>query len=197
MTLVLASGSSARRAILAATGIAFDVRTADIDERAVEAPLVTRSAAPAAVAAALAAAKAMAVSRAIPEAHVIGADQTLDCDGVLWHKPASRTEARDQLAVLSGRTHRLTSALAVARKGTIVWQHTEAAHMTLRPLTAEEIGAYVAAAGDAALGSVGAYQIEGPGIRLFERIDGDYFTILGLPLLPLLAYLRGEGVIGW
>jgi septum formation protein len=197
MTLVLASASPARSALLAAAGLAFGVTPAAIDERAVEIPLVAGGASPADLAAALAEAKAVAVSHTAGNAFVVGADQTLDLDGNRWTKPASLAEAREQLARLSGREHRLHSAVAVARGGRMIWHHVASAGLTMRPLTAAAIDAYLADVGKAALASVGAYQIEGPGIRLFERIDGDYFAILGLPLLPLLKYLRGEGEIAW
>jgi septum formation protein len=197
MTLVLASASPARSALLSAAGLSFSVLPASIDERAVEIPLIAGGASPADLAAALAEAKAVAVSRAAGDALVIGADQTLDLDGNRWTKPASEADAREQLARLSGREHRLHSAVAVARAGRVTWHHAESAGLTMRPLTAAAIDAYLAAAGAAALSSVGAYQIEGPGIRLFERINGDFFAILGLPLLPLLAYLRSEGEIAW
>lgn len=197
MTIVLASASAARSALLAAAGVRFTVRPAAIDERAVEIPLIAGGASPADVAAALAEAKAVAVSRAADDALVIGADQTLDLDGTRWTKPANLAEAREQLARLSGREHRLHSAVAVARGGRVTWLHAESAGLTMRALSATAVDAYLAEAGDAVLESVGGYQIEGPGIRLFERIDGDYFAILGLPLLPLLAYLRGEGEIAW
>jgi septum formation protein len=197
MTLVLASGSAARSALLAAAGVSFTIRPAAIDERAVEIPLTAGGASPADVAAALAEAKAVAVSRDAPDALVIGADQTLDFDGRRWTKPATLAEAREQLARLSGREHRLHSAVAVARDGRVTWHHAASAGLTMRPLTASAIDAYLAVAGEAVLSSVGASQIEGPGIRLFDRIDGDYFAILGLPLLPLLAYLRAEGEIAW
>ncbi|CAN5131739.1 Maf-like protein [soil metagenome] len=192
--LILASGSQTRATLLRNAGVSFSVRTAAIDERAVEAPLIARGAKPRDVAAALAEAKALAVSRQHPGL-VIGADQTLDLAGRQWSKPRSLAEAAEQSAALAGRTHALHSALAVARDGAIAWRHVESARLAMRPLTGAEIAAYIAEVGDAALTSVGAYQIEGPGIRLFERIDGDHFTILGLPLLPLLAYLRAEGTI--
>ncbi len=197
MTVVLASASSARRALLEAAGVPFDVRPAGIDERAVEVPLIAGGASPADLASALADEKALAVSREDGNAVVIGADQTLDVDGNRWTKPANLAEAREQLARLSGREHRLHSAVAIARGGTLHWRHREEARLTLRPLTAAEIDAYLGEAGEAVLASVGAYQIEGPAIRLFERIEGDYFAILGLPLLPLLRYLRSEGEIAW
>ena len=197
MTLVLASGSAARKALLAAAGVPFTAEPAAIDERALEIPLLAGGASPADIATALAEAKAVAVSREETGALVVGADQTLDLDGRRWTKPASAAEAREQLAMLSGREHRLHSAVAVARGGRVIWLHADSASLTMRALSPTAIDAYLAEAGDAALGSVGGYQVEGPGIRLFERIDGDYFTILGLPLLPLLAYLRAEGEIGW
>jgi septum formation protein len=197
MTLVLASSSPARVAVLAAAGVVFAVRPAAIDERAVEAPLTARGGTPAEAAATLAEAKALAVSREAPGALVIGADQTLDVEGARLTKPGSLADARDQLARLSGRTHALNSAVAVARDGVVLWRHGDVARLTMRTLSAGAIDAYLAEVGDKALLSVGAYQIEGPAVRLFERIDGDFFTILGLPLLPLLAYLRSEGEIAW
>ncbi len=193
--LVLASGSPARRALLANAGLTFDIDPAALDERAVEAPLIASGAAPAEIAMALAEAKAVEVSRRRGDARVIGADQTLDCDGHRGTKSATLEEARVQLRRLAGRAHRLHSAIAVARGGDIVWRHLDTATLTMRSLTGAEIDAYLARVSEAVLGSVGVYQLEGEGIRLFERIDGDYFTILGLPLLPLLAYLRSQGAI--
>ena len=193
--LVLASQSATRVRLLKAAGIAFTAVAPSVDERAMEAPLVLRGASPAEIAVALADAKAIDVSESEKDALVIGADQTLDCDGERWTKPPSLAVAHQQLARLSGRTHRLHSAVAVARNGRVAWRYHDSASLTMRPLSAAAIDAYLGEVGDAARTSVGAYQVEGPGIRLFERIDGDYFTILGLPLLPLLLYLRGEGAI--
>ena len=193
--VVLASGSPARRALLANAGLAFTVVPSTLDERVVEAPLIAGGAAPAEIAAALADAKAAEVSRQRPDALVIGADQTLDCDGHRGIKSETMAEARAQLQRLAGRAHRLHSAVAVARGGAVRWRHLDSATLTMRPLAAAEIDAYLRRVGEDILKSVGVYQLEGEGIRLFERIDGDYFTILGLPLLPLLAYLRGEGAI--
>jgi septum formation protein len=183
--------------MLKAAGVAFEAVPSSVDERAAEAPLIAREASPAEVASALAEAKAIDVSARSQGALVIGADQTLDLDGARWTKPGTTAMAREQLARLSGRAHRLHSAVAVARDGAVTWRHVATATLTVRPLTASVIDAYLAAAGDAVLGSVGAYQLEGLGARLFDRIDGDYFTILGLPLLPLLARLREEGVLKW
>jgi septum formation protein len=193
--VVLASGSPARRALLANAGLAFTVVPSTLDERVVEAPLIAGGAAPAEIAAALADAKAAEVSRQRPDALVIGADQTLDCDGHRGIKSETMAEARAQLQRLAGRAHRLHSAVAVARDGAVRWRHLDSATLTMRPLAAAEIDAYLRRVGEDILQSVGVYRLEGEGIRLFERIDGDYFTILGLPLLPLLAYLRGEGAI--
>jgi septum formation protein len=193
--IVLASGSPARRTLLANAGIAFTVEPAALDERAVEAPLIAHGAAPAEIALALAEAKAAEVSRRLPEALVIGGDQTLDCDGYRGTKSETVAEARAQLQRLAGRAHQLHSAVAVARGGAVRWRHQDSATLTMRPLTAAAIDAYLGRVGENALKSVGVYQLEGEGIRLFEGIAGDYFTILGLPLLPLLAYLRSEGAI--
>ena len=193
--IVLASGSPARQALLANAGLSFDVDPAALDERAAEAPLVARGATPAEIAMALAEAKAADVSRRRGDAFVIGADQTLDRDGHRGTKSASLAEARAQLQRLAGRSHQLHSAIAVARAGSVQWRHLDSATLTMRPLTDAEIDAYLARVADSVLGSVGVYQLESEGIRLFERIEGDYFTILGLPLLPLLAYLRSQGAI--
>jgi septum formation protein len=192
--VVLASASATRSALLKAAGVEFVVKAAPIDERAVEAPLLANRAKPDVIAAALADAKAVAVSQAMRDALVIGADQVLDFNGERWTKPASRDEARAQLRRLAGKSHRLVTAVAVARAGTVRWRHLAEARLIMRSLTGGEIDDYLARAGDAALG-LGAYQIEGLGIQLFDGIDGDYFGILGLPLLPLLAHLRREGAV--
>jgi septum formation protein len=193
--IVLASASPTRIALLRNAGIEFSAMPAKIDERAVEAPLVASAKPPAEIAAALAEAKALSVAASEREAFVIGADQVLAADGRVWHKPASLAEARNQIMGLSGRTHELHSAVVVVRKGAVAWRHGESVRMTMRSLAADAVDGYLARAGEGALKSVGAYQVEGPGIQLFERIDGDYFAILGLPLLPLLHFLRGAGAI--
>jgi septum formation protein len=197
MRLILASGSATRAALLTSAGVPFSVRASTVDERALEAPLLAAGTSPAALATALADAKALTVSNAELDALVIGADQTLDLVGARFTKPADRTAAREQLERLSGRTHQLHSALAVAQRGTVVWRHIESATLTVRKLRADEIDAYLAAAGDRVTASVGGYQIEGLGVRLFDRIAGDHSTILGLPLVPLLHYLRSCGVLSW
>jgi septum formation protein len=193
--IVLASASASRIALLRNAGLDFVAKPAALEERSVEAPLVAAGAKPADIAMALAEAKALAIATDMPEALVVGADQVLDAGGRYWHKPASLTEARDQLLALSGPTHTLETAVAVAHSGAIVWRHGETARLTMRRLSAEQVDAYFGEVGEKALASVGGYQIEGPGIRLFEAIEGDYFAILGLPLLPLLRFLRGAGAI--
>jgi len=195
MALLLASASRTRRDLLKNAGGDFEVVPSTLDERAAEAPLLEAGAEPADLAIALAMAKASEVSDRRPGDLVIGADQVLELDGERLTKPADMEAARRQLLSLSGRTHQLHSAIAAARGGEIVWQHSETASLTMRKLEPAFVGRYLAAVGPDALTSVGAYQVEGRGIQLFERIDGDHSTILGLPLLPLLAFLRGEGVV--
>ncbi|UWF58851.1 Maf-like protein [Brucella sp. 2716] len=193
--LVLASKSPFRSALLKNAGIEFSTASADIDERAVEAPLYESGATPEDVAQILAEAKAIDVSEKNPGAVVIGCDQTLSLGDEIFHKPHDMEAARRQLLKFSGKTHQLNSAVVLARDGKMLWRHVSIAHMTMRDLDAGFIGRYLGRVGDIALSSVGAYQVEGPGIQLFEKIDGDYFTIVGLPLLPLLAELRREKCI--
>lgn len=193
--IILASGSPYRRKLLEDAGLAFTVLKPELDERAIEAPLARSGATPEEVALVLAEAKATAVSEVRPDALVIGSDQTLSLDDELFHKPADMEGARRHLLKLSGRTHHLNSAVVLARNGEAVWRHVAVARMTMRDLEPGFVGRHLASVGNIALTSVGAYQIEGPGIQLFEKIDGDYFTIVGLPLLPLLAALRTFGAI--
>jgi septum formation protein len=191
--LILASQSHARQALLANAGIAFEAMPADIDEREIQrgSGLVT----PGAIASLLAAQKALFVSSRQPGRVVVGADQTLALAQRLFSKPAGRAQAAEQLRALAGNSHELHSAVAVARDGRLVFETVSVARMTMRRLTAAEIQAYLDEAGEAVTSSVGAYQLEGPGVHLFERIEGDHFTILGLPLLPLLAFLRSERLL--
>lgn len=193
--IVLASGSVHRRQLLDNAGLRFRVQSSQLDERALEAPLRGSGATPDTVAEVLAEAKAADVSERCPGALVIGADQTLALGDEALHKPADMEAARRALLQLQGRTHELHSAVALVRNGETLWRHVATARLTMRALSPAEIGRYLALAGDAALSSVGAYQIEGPGIRLMERVEGDLFTIIGLPLLPLLAELRRRGEI--
>jgi septum formation protein len=191
--LVLASRSGARRALLQAAGLPVEVRPAEIDERAIESALAGGGAG--AVAAILARTKASAVAAALPGRLVLGADQTLSLGAARFSKPATPAAARDQLRALAGRTHELHSALAFVRDGEILFEHAEDVRMTMRPLSEAFIDRYIDAAGSAVTASVGAYQVEGLGIHLFERIEGDYFAILGLPLLAVLNFLRREGCL--
>lgn len=191
--LILASQSRTRQALLTNAGLAFDAIPADIDEREVQHDSGLSD--PARIASLLAREKALAVSSAHRERLVIGADQTLALGSQLFTKPAGRAQAADQLRALSAKTHELHSAIAVARGGTTLFETVSVAKMTMRRMTESEIGAYLDAAGAAVTTSVGAYQLEGLGVHLFERIEGDHFTILGLPLLPLLAFLRGEKLL--
>lgn len=188
--IILASQSAIRRSLLSGAGVDFTADSARIDERAVEAALAGSGATPAELAEVLAVAKAEEVSARHPQALVIGCDQTLSLDGVVLHKCTDMEAARRRLLQLSGQTHELNSAVAIARGGQTLWRATEIARMTMRPLTPEFVGRHLARAGDKVLGSVGAYQIEAEGVQLFEAIDGDFFTIAGLPLLPLLDRLR-------
>jgi len=193
--LVLASQSRARQAVLAGAGLAFEAVPADLDERAIERQSGLTE--PGAVAACLARAKAEALSKTYPDRYVIGADQTLALGARRFSKPADRKAAVAQLLALAGATHQLHSAVAVVKGGAEVYSHVAVADMTMRPLTAQAIEIYLDLVGAAALTSVGAYQLEGLGIHLFQRIEGDHFTILGLPLLPLLAFLRQQGIIAF
>jgi septum formation protein len=192
--LILASQSPARQGLLASAGIAFEVVPAAIDERAIQQS--SGLTLPGEIAALLARTKALAVSSSHPGRFVVGADQTLALGERLFSKPSGRPQATEQLRALAGRTHELHSAIAVAYDAEILFADVSIARMTMRPLDDAAISAYLDAAGAAVTTSVGAYQLEGFGVHLFERIEGDHFTILGLPLLPLLAFLRSRQLLG-
>lgn len=193
--VVLASASPARAALLRAAGIPVTIDAAAVDEAEVRASLRAAGAAPAAIAEALAELKAQRVARRHPGSLVIGADQVLECDGVLFDKPTDSTDARRQLLALRGQQHRLVSALVLVRDGQRLWHHVGRADLKMRDFSTAFLERYLQAAGGAALSSVGAYQLEGVGAQLFATVDGDYFTILGLPLLPLLDILREHGIL--
>ncbi|WP_037086285.1 Maf-like protein [Neorhizobium vignae] len=186
--LVLASSSPFRRMLMENAGLAFESRAADIDERKIEAGL--EGASPDQVALTLAKAKALEVSGHFPGALVIGSDQTMSLGSRVYHKPKTLAEAKENLLSLSNKTHRLNSAIAFARDNQIVWEHVAHADLTVRELNETFVDRYLSRVGEKVYGSVGAYQLEGEGIQLFSRIEGDYFTILGLPMLPLLEKLR-------
>jgi len=190
--LVLASRSESRHAVLTAAGIPHEVEPADIDERRIE-----QEAAPTAagVACLLAREKALAVSLRRPRAFVLGADQTLAAGPRLFSKPSGRAAAREQLLLLRGRTHELHSGIAVVRDKVVLFEHHEVARLTMRAFSEAFLDSYLDVVGAAAQASVGAYQLEKIGIQLFERIEGDHFVILGLPLLALLQFLRREGLL--
>jgi septum formation protein len=191
--LILASKSRARQALLANAGIDFEVVPAEIDERGIQQASGLTS--PGDSAALLAREKALAVSTGHAGRFVVGADQTLALGERLFSKPGGRSQAAEQLRALVGHRHELHSAVAVARDGKILFADVSIARMTMRPLSEAEIDAYLDRAGDAVTSSVGAYQLEGLGVHLFKHIEGDHFTILGLPLLPLLAFLRSQQLL--
>lgn len=195
--LILASGSPYRRQMLEAAGLTFDVIPADIDEASLKSKFMACSSAlnPAAIAGALARAKAQVVSSQNNGALVIGSDQVLTFEGELLSKPSDTAAARHQLEQLRGKTHRLLSAVAIAQAGEIVWEHVGEAVLTMRRFTGTFLDKYIATVGPRICQTVGSYEIEGLGIQLFERVEGDHFTIIGLPLLPLLAELRSRGVL--
>jgi septum formation protein len=192
-SLILASASPSRRTLLANAGLSFDIEPAGIDEDEVTRSLGSK-ASPQELASRLAEMKAVRVSTRHPEAIVIGADSTLACKGRLFDKPPTMEAARRQLLALRGQTHELFSSVVVGRGGARIWHWSERARLTMRSFNDAFVDAYLERAGKEVLTSVGAYQLEGLGAHLFTRVDGDYFTILGLPLLPLLSFLAGHGV---
>lgn len=191
--LVLASRSEIRRTLFETAGVPVEIRPADIDERGIEAKAPLQ--APVAVAALLAREKAAAIARAMPNRLVLGADQMLSLNGERFSKPADRAAARTQLAKLRGQTHELYSAIAFARDDAVLFEYVGVARLVMRAFSEQFLDDYLDAVGDNATASVGAYQLEGVGSQLFERIDGDYFTVLGLPLMTALDFLRCNGCL--
>lgn len=194
MTLVLASKSVTRRAVLDGAGAPYAAVGSGVDEDAAKTRLLAEGATPRQVAEALAEAKALAVSVGRPEL-VIGADQTLEFQGKLYDKAETVADARARLRTLRGRPHQLHSAVVVAEGGAVIWRETQSATLTMRDFSDAFLEDYLAAEGEAALGSVGCYRLEGLGVQLFQKIEGDYFTILGLPLMGLLELLRRRGIL--
>ena len=193
-TLTLASSSAIRATLLKAAGLAFEVITPDVDETSIRDEMLTAGIQPAGIATLLAKFKAQGGSYE-RRGLVIGADQTLEFEGALYNKAADLAEARARLLTLRGRTHQLHAAVATAREGEPLWSETVTATLTMRDFSDAFLDGYLERNADAALWSVGCYELEGEGIQLFDRIDGDYFAILGLPLTGLLAHLRMEGLV--
>ena len=193
--LVLASKSRARAAMLAQAGLEVDLVDAAVDERVIDADLALQGASTRAIAEELSKAKALAVSRQQAGQWVIGADQTLECAGKRYSKAKDRDQAARHLREFSGKTHALHAAVALAYDGRTVWSCVSTALMSVRPLSEDFITRYLAMTGDSILGSVGCYHYEGLGLQLFDRVEGDFHTILGMPLLPLLIHLRQSGLL--
>ncbi len=191
--LILASKSQARIALLSNAGLVFETVPAEVCEATLKAHSLADNASPSSIAAELADAKAIDVSNRFPAALVIGADQTLEFEGRLFDKPADISDARTQLLTLRGRTHRLHAAVSLATRGAVVWRTLETASLQVRAFSDAFLAQYLAVEADEILHCVGAYRLEGLGAQLFERIEGDYFTILGLPLLSVLEVLRSRG----
>ncbi|MGP4669693.1 Maf-like protein [Agrobacterium pusense] len=193
--LILASSSASRQMLMRNAGLTFSAIPADIDERALDERLERTGASPEEVAQQLATAKALAVGALHPDALVLGCDQTMALGARVYHKPKTMAEAEAHLLSLSGKVHRLNSAAVLVRGGQVIWQVVSSAELSVRSLSPEFVSRHLQRVGERALSSVGAYQLEGEGIQLFTSIEGDYFTILGLPLLPLLSKLRDLDVI--
>ncbi len=193
--LVLASASAARATLLRRAGVEFLVEVAAIDEDEVKRSVRAEGSDAGRAAETLAELKASRVSRRRPQCLVIGVDQILDCDGVWFDKPPNIEAARRDLRALSGRAHTQVTAVCVVGDGSVLWRHTERSRLVMRVISEDFLESYLAAVGDAVLECAGAYQLEGVGAQLFAEVDGDYFSILGLPLLPLLGFLRGRGAV--
>lgn len=193
--IILASSSPFRRMLMENAGLTFESHPARIDERALEAQFQLDHATPRDVALRLARAKAQDISAKYPQAYVIGSDQTMSLGDRVFHKPASRDDARETLRALSSHPHHLNSGVSIVMEGEVLWEDVISATLYVRELSLGFIENYLDRVGEKVFSSVGAYQLEGEGIRLFSRIDGDYFTILGLPMLPLLEALRNLGAI--
>ena len=192
--IILASKSAARRAVLTGAGVPFEVAVAGVDEDAVKTAMLAQGATPRDVADALAEIKAVKISAGRP-GFVIGSDQTLEFEGRLYDKAETLDAARERLKTMRGKPHRLHSAVVAARDGAPIWREVVSATLTMRDFSDDFLEDYLAAEGEQALGSVGCYRLEGPGAQLFSSIEGDYFTILGLPLMGLLDLFRRHGVL--
>jgi nucleoside triphosphate pyrophosphatase len=191
--IILASSSRTRKTILARAGVAVTAHPARIDETEIKTSYRRKGASATVCAMALAEAKALTVAARHEDAFVIGADQLLDCDGIWFDKPRNQADARGQLEALRGKSHELITAVCVARGANVIWHDLQQPRLTMRAFGDSFLDSYLGAIGRDDLGAVGAYRIEGLGLQLFDRIDGDYFAILGLPLLSLLSFLREQG----
>ncbi len=196
MKIILASKSVARQNMLQAVGLQFDSIPADLDEDALTENAIAQHQSPREIALMLAQEKALAISKQNPDVLVIGSDQILECDGEMLYKAENEDEAKDKLKFLSGKTHYLISAVTAVKGSEILWMHADSAALTMKTLSDDYLENYCARAGEALIRSVGAYEIESLGARLFAKVEGDFFTIQGLPLLPLLQYLEDEQEIG-
>ena len=194
--IILASGSAIRAQILKNAGLDFDIKRPDLDENIIKKQCLSDGIPIPDIAMALAEAKTMEVAKSTDKI-VIGSDQILEFEGQLFDKPANMAEAKTRLNDLQGKTHSLINATCAARNGRIIWRNTERPYLTMFPLTPAQLDIYFSNADPSILKSVGAYQIEGLGARLFERIEGDYFAVLGLSLAPLLSFLRQEGAVAF
>jgi septum formation protein len=194
-SVILASGSATRQSMLRSAGVPFEIDRPDVDEGALKNECRARGLSVAQTAEALALAKAKQIVPRHPGRIVLGGDQMLECDGEWFDKPVDRAAAGRQLMKLSGRTHRLHAATVALRDDQVIWRNIDIAELTIRPITPNFLEAYLDRVGDAILSSVGGYQVEGLGIQLFSAINGSHFTILGMALLPLLDFLRAEGVL--
>ena len=195
MALILAGSSRSRREMLEAAGVKFDIQNAHVDEEPIKDALLAEGANGHNIADALAEMKALSVSTIMPEHYVIGADQILEFDGVCFSKARNRTEAKTHLQAMSGKKHNLISAVVIARAGQSEWRAIEKVRLTMRTLSDDFIDQYLEKCGPDILSSVGCYHIEGMGAQLFDRVEGDYFTILGMPLLKVLDFCRTKGLI--
>lgn len=193
--IVLSSTSATRRKLLSQTGLYFKTAKPPVDESIIKEALKKAGASAAQVADNLAESKANSVGQIIPGAFIIGADQMLECEGRWYDKPADRDGARRHLESLRGKTHELITAAVIAHEGRIIWRHTEIAKMTMRDFSESFLDSYMDKAGDGIVNSVGAYEMEGAGSQLFEKVEGDFFSILGLPLIPLMGALREAGAL--
>ena len=193
--LILASASQVRARLLEAAGVPHEVVASAVDEQPIKKRCRDENLTVEQMALELSKEKALSVSENHPDSLVLGADQILECDGRQFDKPNNMTLARENLKYLQGRTHSLVSGMSVVSKGHEIWRHVETSHLSLLPLSDGFVDDYLEKSGPDVLNSVGVYFLEGRGVQLFEKIDGDFFSILGLPLLPLLAFLRRQSVL--